>query len=153
MKKNQPEDALFNEFPPVPTSDWENKIHADLKGADYAKKLIWKTEEGFSVKPYYRTDDLKGLEYISKLKEQNPLLFRSGRPGGWMIRQDIHTADITEANHCALNAIVRGADAIGFNAEEISAHKQMADLLNGIDLEKTAVYHLHQEIIFYGKVA
>jgi len=142
MKKNHSEDALFTEFPPVPTSDWENKIHADLKGADYTKKLIWNTEEGFSVKPYYRAEDLNGLEYINRLKEQNPYLFNTGRPGAWMVRQDIHTADISLANHCALEATGRGADAIGFNVAEVSTHKQMKALLNGIDFEKTAVYFI-----------
>ena len=26
----------------------------------YAKKLVWQTEEGFAVKPYYRREDLPG---------------------------------------------------------------------------------------------
>jgi len=140
MKKSQSEDELFSEFPPVATSDWENRIQADLKGADYAKKLIWNTEDGFAVKPYYRADDLKGLEYIEMLKEQNPYIFNCNRQGGWLIRQDIHTADITGANRCALEAIKGGAEAVGFNAENISAHDHMKALLKGINPGKTAVY-------------
>ena len=34
---------------------------SDLKGADYDKKLIWKTGEGFDVKPYFRSGDLEGI--------------------------------------------------------------------------------------------
>ncbi len=49
---------LRDDFPPVPTADWEAAIHADLKGADYEKRLIWKTEEGLAVKPYYRREHL-----------------------------------------------------------------------------------------------
>lgn len=49
---------IREEFPPVPTADWEKTIQADLKGADYDKKLVWKTEEGLAVKPYYRAEDL-----------------------------------------------------------------------------------------------
>ena len=47
-------EKLFTEFPPVTTEQWEEVINKDLKGADYDKKLVWKTQEGFSVRPYYR---------------------------------------------------------------------------------------------------
>jgi methylmalonyl-CoA mutase len=50
--------ALLDDFPPVPTEAWEAAIRADLKGADYEKKLVWKTEDGIRVKPYYRREDL-----------------------------------------------------------------------------------------------
>ncbi len=49
---------IREDFPPVPTAEWEKIIQADLKGADYEKKLVWKTEEGLAVKPYYRAEDL-----------------------------------------------------------------------------------------------
>lgn len=45
-------------FPPTETAEWEALIQADLKGADYEKKLVWKTEEGIAVRPYYRREDL-----------------------------------------------------------------------------------------------
>jgi methylmalonyl-CoA mutase len=50
------------DFPPVPTEAWEAAIATDLKGADYEKKLVWRTEEGLAVRPYYRMDGLAGLE-------------------------------------------------------------------------------------------
>ncbi|MGM0739897.1 MAG: methylmalonyl-CoA mutase family protein, partial [Bacteroidota bacterium] len=52
---------LFEEFPPVSSEEWKAKVNADLKGADYDKKLLWKTEEGFDVHPYYRQEDLEAL--------------------------------------------------------------------------------------------
>ena len=36
---------MWEEFPPIPTAEWEAAIRADLKGADYDKKLVWQTEE------------------------------------------------------------------------------------------------------------
>jgi hypothetical protein len=42
-------EKLFAEFPPVSTPQWEEVIAKDLKGADYEKKLVWKTQEGFAV--------------------------------------------------------------------------------------------------------
>jgi methylmalonyl-CoA mutase len=54
--------SLAGDFPPVPTAAWEAAIAADLKGADYDKKLVWPTEEGLAVHPYYRHENLQGLE-------------------------------------------------------------------------------------------
>ena len=53
---------LTSEFPPVPTTQWEAVINTDLKGADYEKKLVWRTEEGLKVKPYYRSEDIAALK-------------------------------------------------------------------------------------------
>ena len=53
-------DHLLEEFPPVSTAEWEAAIARDLKGADYEKRLIWRSGEGLAVKPYYRAEDLKG---------------------------------------------------------------------------------------------
>lgn len=65
MPDTMPDAEAFNlaqEFPAIPTSEWEKVIARDLKGADYDKKLIWHTEEGLSVRPYYRKENLSGLE-------------------------------------------------------------------------------------------
>jgi methylmalonyl-CoA mutase len=53
---------LLKDFPAVPTETWENAIHVDLKGADYNKKLVWNSDEGIAVRPYYRREDIKDLE-------------------------------------------------------------------------------------------
>lgn len=74
--------SLLDEFLPVPTSDWESVIHADLKGADYDKKLVWKTEEGIAVRPYYRQEDLPGVD---SAPGQFP--FRRGVSQSWSIEQ------------------------------------------------------------------
>ena len=47
-------EKLFSEFAPVTTEEWMAKITADLKGAPFEKKLVWKTGEGFNVNPFYR---------------------------------------------------------------------------------------------------
>ena len=50
---------ILQDFPAVPTEAWENAILVDLKGADYNRKLVWNSDEGFSVQPYYRREHLK----------------------------------------------------------------------------------------------
>ena len=53
--------SLGREFPPVSTETWEAAIAKDLKGGDYDKKLVWRTEEGLAIRPYYRREALDGL--------------------------------------------------------------------------------------------
>ena len=50
-------EKLFSDFAPTTTEQWMEKVTADLKGADFEKKLVWKTNEGFKVKPFYRMED------------------------------------------------------------------------------------------------
>ena len=40
---NNKYERLFDEFPAVSTEAWEAVINTDLKGADYQKKLVWRT--------------------------------------------------------------------------------------------------------------
>lgn len=74
-------------FPPVPTPEWEAAIRRDLKGADYGRKLIWRTEEGIEVRPYYRAADLEPLGELANLAPgQFPYTRGSGQP--WEEAQD-----------------------------------------------------------------
>ena len=61
---NNKEEKLFEQFPPVTTEQWEAAITADLKGADYERKLVWRTAEGFNVRPYYRAENLKDVAFL-----------------------------------------------------------------------------------------
>lgn len=36
------------DFPAITTDEWMAKITTDLKGADFEKKLVWRTDEGFT---------------------------------------------------------------------------------------------------------
>jgi methylmalonyl-CoA mutase len=51
---------MWEEFPTISTAEWEAAIHADLRGADYDKKLLWHTDEGIVIRPFYRAEDLPG---------------------------------------------------------------------------------------------
>lgn len=157
MDDNKTNERLFQEFPPVTTEAWEEKIKADLKGADYAKKLIWNTDEGLKVNPYYRSEDLEGLEYLRTNPGQVPFV-RGIREtdNNWIVRQDIHTENIDEANAIARDAVARGAMSLGLCAKGIVTHKEMNILLNGIDVTKTGInfiasrsYPLTLELFIY----
>ncbi|MEX0980877.1 MAG: methylmalonyl-CoA mutase family protein [Bacteroidales bacterium] len=74
MKKKR----LFEEFPPVSSEEWKAKVMADLNGTDYDKKLVWKTEEGFDVHPYYRSEDLDAS--AASVNQQQPVSSGQGDP-------------------------------------------------------------------------
>ncbi|MDD5570094.1 MAG: methylmalonyl-CoA mutase family protein [Bacteroidales bacterium] len=137
---NQAKERLFTEFPPVNTNEWEEKIKEDLKGADYEKKLVWKTTEGFSVRPYYRAENLDDLKYLKSFPGEFPFARGNKKNNNdWEIRQDIETENIQEANRIALDAVSKGANAIGLRVKGISKVEEMQALLKGIDLNKTTI--------------
>ncbi len=108
-------DKLFSDFPPVSTQQWTDKIMADLKGADYEKRLMWKTNEGFKVKPFYRQEDIEGLKTIEGLPGEFPYIRGNKKNDNtWYIRQDIRVNNPEEANAKALDILDKGIDSLGF---------------------------------------
>jgi methylmalonyl-CoA mutase len=105
---------LFFEFPPVTTEAWEKAIREDLKGADYAEKLVWRSPEGFDVKPYYRAEDLAGLEFLNAPPGDFPYVRGNCPTGDWRIREQIDVADPEDANRTAQSAVAAGAEEIFF---------------------------------------
>jgi methylmalonyl-CoA mutase len=107
-------EKLFEQFPPVSTEKWMEKIIADLKGADFSKKLVWKTGEGLEVKPFYRREDLEKLSIYDSLNGEFPYI--SGKTGdnNWHVRQNIEVTDYAEANRKALDILNKGIDSLGF---------------------------------------
>ena len=134
------DNKLFTEFPPIPTEKWEEAIIKDLKGADYDKKLVWHTIEGFNVKPYYRAEDLEGLEYLDTNPDQRPYT-RGHQTNGneWEVRQDVFEADPVEANRIALDAVRRGATSLGVRVNGVSALGDMTTLFNGIYINAVSI--------------
>ncbi|MBN1413608.1 MAG: methylmalonyl-CoA mutase small subunit [Bacteroidales bacterium] len=106
---------LFSAFPPVSTSEWEAKIKEDLKGGDYEKRLVWKTTEGFRIKPYYRAEDLGDLCYQQTLPGEFPFLRGTNiNHNSWKIRQQVWVKDPVNANRKALDLMEKGCTSIDF---------------------------------------
>ena len=110
---------LLDEFPPVTNEEWERVIHRDLKGADYAKKLIWHAPEGIEIKPYYRRDDIVRLAW-DEAPVNSPSLGGTGSDGDWRIREEIDAVDLEKANRDAQFAIASGAEEISFRRTVIN---------------------------------
>jgi len=124
---------LLADFPSVSTQQWMDKITVDLKGADFNKKLVWKTSEGFNVLPFYRAEDIEAL----KTKDSAPGVFpyvRGTKVGNeWLVRQDIVVETAKEANAKALDILYKGVTSLGFKLKkEDLSPAFIATLLEGI---------------------
>ena len=117
-------EKLFEQFPPVTTKEWMDKINIDLKGADFNKKLVWRTNEGFDVKPFYRKEDLENLNFVNNLPGEFPYLRGTKvRDNNWLIRQNIDVTNYSTANRKSLTILMKGIDSLGFvisNPESIN---------------------------------
>ena len=82
-------ELLFDQFPPVSTEEWRAKVEADLKGAPFEKKLVWRTNEGFNVQPMYRAEDIAGLKTTDSLPGEFPYVRGTRTDNDWFARQDI----------------------------------------------------------------
>ena len=130
-------EKLFAEFPPVSTEAWEAAITADLKGADYERKLVWRTNEGFNLRPYYRAENLEGLETLGTGAGEFPYLRGVSTDNTWLTHQTIKVVYPKEANATALAMLESGVDSLGFcfcEAEVEPTAESIATLLAGIVL-------------------
>lgn len=129
-------EKLFSDFSPVGTDQWMAKVTADLKGADFEKKLVWKTNEGFKVKPFYRMEDLKGLKTTDSLPGEFPYLRGTKKNNVWYVRQELVVSNAKEANAKALDILYKGVDSLSFhiNGKELNA-ALVETLLEGICAE------------------
>jgi len=147
MAKDKPDTGLFSDFPPVSSKKWEQQIRKDLKDPERMKKLIWKTCEGFEVKPYYRNEDMQGLEYLNAHPGEFPYVRgNTTQKNVWTIRQDIEADNAKEANKKAVNAIDGGCNSAGFRIPDNIApdSKYIETLLSGIDLKNTEINFIIQ---------
>ncbi|MEO8934694.1 MAG: methylmalonyl-CoA mutase subunit beta, partial [Xanthomarina sp.] len=118
---------LFSDFSEVSSKEWKQKIQADLKGADYNETLIWKTNEGIDVKPFYHADEFSTNPSISSSKATK-----------WQICETIYVADLEKSNSRANELLKRGAESLKFiiPSQDIS----IKSLLENIDLSKTQIF-------------
>lgn len=130
-------EKLFSDFPAVSTEQWMEKITADLKGADFEKKLVWRTNEGFKVKPFYRQEDLEGLKTTEGLPGEFPYVRGTKKNDNtWFVRQEIKVECPKEANAKALDILNKGVDSLGFYVKKKDLSPEYIEtLLNDICAE------------------
>ena len=120
--KNKP---LFSEFPPVTTEQWMERVTADLKGADFDKKLVWKNLSGINIQPCYNSDSK-----ITQLKN-------TGENSQTLVNyRKIPVCCAETGNDLAKKAIDEGITGLIF---QLIDTVPVAELLKNIDLNTITV--------------
>ncbi len=96
-------DFITEDFEPCSAAAWKQKIQFDLKGADYNKTLLTKTNEGITIKPFYHSDNFEKLNI--PLSQED-----------FKVCQKISITTEKAANSTALDVINKGATALKFIA-------------------------------------
>ena len=130
-------EKLFTEFVAPTTQEWLDKIEVDLKGADFQKRLVWRTNEGFNVQPFYRREDLANLKTPDALPGEFPFVRGNKKDSNeWYVRQNIDAHDPKAANAKALDILNKGIDSIGFKVPgKLVSMNTIETLLDGIYCE------------------
>lgn len=131
-------EKLFDMFPECSYEQWRAKVEADLKGADFNKKLVWRTNEGFNVEPVYRAENIADFKTTDSLPGEYPYVRGTRTDNDWRVRQEILDETIEAANATALDVVTKGVNALGFNVAVTTAD-EVGKLLNGIDLKAVEI--------------
>src|SRR3970040_1235535 len=118
--------TLFDDFNPVSSKQWKQKIQFELNGADYNETLVWNSPEAIQVKPFYHKDEYAGISPIHTKASE----FR--------ICQNIFVHDLEKSILRATDSINRGAESIRFTIED--ENTDVAKLLKTLPLEKLEIY-------------
>lgn len=108
MSKQQ----IFSDFPAITKQQWMDKVIQDLKGADFSKKLVWNTYEGFSVDPFYTEEDVLPLaDFTAFVKSVQPLNVQ------WINYAEVSTGSAQQQKLQAERCIQQGADGLIFSID------------------------------------
>jgi methylmalonyl-CoA mutase len=117
---------LFDDFNPISSKQWKQKIQFELNGADYNETVVWNSPEDIQVKPFYHKDEFsKAFSVTTKATN-------------FKICQNIFVYDIEKSIERALDSLSRGADSLRFTIENESI--DVTNLLEKLPLEKVTVY-------------
>ena len=97
---SEPSSSLKNLFPAATESDWRTRVETVLKGANFEKKLVGRSFDGFAIQPLYARRKNSALVIGAT----------SGSPWRVIARVDHPIAD--EAAKLALEDLEGGADAL-----------------------------------------
>jgi methylmalonyl-CoA mutase len=117
---------LFDNFNPISSKQWKQKIQFELNGADYNETLIWNSPEDIQVKPFYHKDEFPGASDLNTKASE------------FKICQNIFVHDLEKSNLRAIDSINRGAESIRFTIEDENI--DVAKLLENIPLEQVTTY-------------
>lgn len=108
-------EKLFTEFKHTNAADWKNQLIKELKGEDY-ESLRWKNENGFTIEPFYTSEDLK-TAYSPAFSHCD-----------WEICVKGKRENANELNEQLLNDLNRGATSILLHPANLQAEQILKDI-------------------------
>ena len=117
---------LFDDFNPISSKQWKQKIQFELNGADYNETVVWNSPEDITVKPFYHKDEFEGVAPINTKASE------------FSICQNIFVHDLEKTIIRANDSINRGAESIRFTIED--ENTDVTKLLESLPLEKISIY-------------
>lgn len=130
---------LFSDFKAVSKEEWVEKATGDLKGADFNKKLVWQTYDGFQVQPFYVPEDIQHKEWVTSLHNHY-----QHHDGAWLNYAEIAVGNTVKANEIAQECLKFGANGLLFQIK-FDASVDFTELLKEIDPTKLAIsFHIEK---------
>ncbi len=114
---------LFSEFSAPSKADWIEKAKADLKGADFNKRLVWKNLNDVEVQPFYTLEERKSTLPDSGWNESEAVNYRR------ILRHE------KQKNQLAKKALEEGMTGVLF---EVSSTDSIEELMQDLNPEEFA---------------
>lgn len=129
MKEN-----LFDEFSPVSKAEWIQQIVKDLKGKDFEKTVISRTQDDLRISPFYNHEDTEETFWLQEFRHLvNPFSEIPGIPPRiWSNVFSNNALEQHQGNKEILLALQNGADAIRLN---VSGEEDFDILLQDVELQ------------------
>lgn len=131
---------LFSDFKGISKDAWIEKIRSDLNDPGAMERLVWKSEEGLNLDPFYRSEDIESLEHIENLwSRRKP----ATSPNGWINCQLIVPGkDPAIAGEQMMEALRGGAQAIcvRFTGSDGYGLKELKAMLDHIPLAEADIF-------------
>lgn len=125
---------LFSAFTPTDKTAWKAQVIKDLKGKDFETTLLWQTDEGITMQPYYTSEDLTDTRLGDVQSHQKSTL-------GWLTQSVILFENESITNTVMRQVLQKGADAIHLDLRNTDIQKvDFPKLFHGIKLSNTPVY-------------
>lgn len=129
---------LAADFPAPKPDAWRAAVEKELKGEDFDKKMVWRTEEGIPVQPLYTRGVLADLPLSRSLPGFAPFVRGTHPLAGvlptWQVRQDCLLAAPEEVNAALRDGIARGQTALGIRLDNAARQGLDGDAPEARDL-------------------
>jgi methylmalonyl-CoA mutase len=133
MQQTDATTSLFGEFSSSTAADWKARIIKDLKGADFSS-LVWSTEDGLDIQPYYTREDLPALAAAMATVHE---------PATWQNREYIQAGTPAQVQQQLQHALQKGADAAQLDLRAVNWQAaDIAKALQGTALNQSPVSFL-----------